>query len=650
MTNVKTAVARVRRGSLPRPANACLLFALGAMLALPACATESPTVDGRCRDGKCDDLDKPDDEVDDTPCDGVMVDASGRSNRKVAGRLNDPVAQLAFRDGENCPTSYQDIIAKLRKNDTEGCDENTEGAGMTARVISETAQSLGMPTSYRAVVTRKCNSRPTHGMIFSLFGVRAGAASLPSNVEIMAFDESAGVFNYYETDGREIKWFGNSKDLLKGSPDGQTRRCAKCHAEGGMIMKELDTPWSHWEGHMDTPGAKELVDSNKALLGTKSSGIELEGVVKAANRQWNDTRIAHAREKLTAKEILKPIFCTQEINLDNGADFFSPSDGKKGTCSNDKTVTCNEDVDCGDGNSCSTGSLLSSVPSDAFLDKKLKGFGSISVSHDDYQALLAARGSRVDGMPGGIVDTVFDFIFPEKAAITMDYADKLVAAGIVDEEFLKDVAMVDFTRPIFSADRCSLIEFAPNLTGEDLTAEKIRNGFIANLGNPAAGSPALELLANLGNEGGQQTKVDAFFTTCQGLDQSQAMNNFYDFVSQMRKEAAAMDVMEFPQTAPTDNNPNTPGLRLDPTTCELTSDFVSVADTSNLPEPDPTEPDPDPAGGDDCGFNTKAAQDGPGTAGACDCVSAMCDADPFCCNTRWDNICAEAAQASPDCQ
>jgi hypothetical protein len=513
-----------------------------------------------------------------------------------------------------------------------------------------------MPTNYRAVVTRACNGRPKHGVVFSLFGVRAGASSLPPNVEIMAFDESAGVFNYYETDGSEIKWFGNSKDMLAGSPDGQTRRCAQCHTEGGMVMKELDTPWNHWEGHMDIPGASELVSSNQALLGTKNSGAELEGLVKAANRVWNDARIAHAKEKLTAKEILEPIFCTKQINLDNGADFFSPTDGKKGTCSNDETLTCNEDAECGDGNSCSTGSLISRIPSDAFLDKRLKSFGSINVSHDDYQAMLAAKGSRVDGMPGGIVDTVFDFIFPEKAAITMDYESKLVAAGIVDEELLKDIAMVDFTRHIFSEDRCGLLEFAPDLSGDDLTADNIRNGFIANLGNPAAGSPALELLANLNTEGGHQETADAFFAACQALEQGQALGNLYDYVSQTRREAAKMHVMEFPQTQPTDNNPDTKNLGLDPNTCELTTEFVSVADTSNLPEPDPGQPDPDPVG-DDCGFNVSAAQDGPGDTGACECVRAMCedgvnggDPDSFCCDTRWDDICAQAAAAAPECQ
>jgi hypothetical protein len=114
--------------------------------------------------------------------------------------------------------------------------------------------------------------------------------------------------------------------------------------------------------------------------------------------------------------------------------------------------------------------------------------------------------------------------------------------------------------------------------------------------------------------------------------------------------------MEFPQTQPTDNNPDTKNLGLDPNTCELTTEFVSVADTSNLPEPDPGQPDPDPVG-DDCGFNVSAAQDGPGDTGACECVRAMCedgvnggDPDSFCCDTRWDDICAQAAAAAPECQ
>ena len=47
--------------------------------------------------------------------------------------------------------------------------------------------------------------RAEHEVLFSLFGIRAGAETLPEKVEIMAFDKTAGVFNYYDEEGELSK-------------------------------------------------------------------------------------------------------------------------------------------------------------------------------------------------------------------------------------------------------------------------------------------------------------------------------------------------------------------------------------------------------------------------------------------------------------
>ena len=112
------------------------------------CSSDSKTPTSEsCRGDKCDDLDLPDAEIAASPCDGFMLDASGRNNRKVAGRLNDPLANLVFKAGDDCPRSFADIMAKLRLTDKEGCPD--EESGINTRVVSETAQALDMPTSYR---------------------------------------------------------------------------------------------------------------------------------------------------------------------------------------------------------------------------------------------------------------------------------------------------------------------------------------------------------------------------------------------------------------------------------------------------------------------------------------------------------------------
>src|SRR5690606_27417034 len=375
--------------------------------------------------------------------------------------------------------------------------------------------------------TRTCDNRPTHGIVFSLFGVQAGASELPPNVEIMAFDETAGVFNYYEAEpSGEIKFFGNSKDMLKG-PDGQVRRCAGCHTGGGMIMKELDTPWLHWEGHMDTPGARELVEAHDDL-GRKTDGLEFEGLVKGANRTWNQTRLDFLRESGGPADLLRPLFCDIEINLDNGADFESPVGGGPG------------------------GSEMSRIPFDSLLDPKLKSFGSISVAFADYDAIIKANNQRVGGVPGAI-DTVFDYVFVERSHADMDLIDKLKAAEIVDDELIKDILLVDFTRPVFSDDRCALLQFVPQIPNAELNPTAIREGLIANLGSPEAGTPAADLLANLQATGGHDAAVNAFTAACEALGSAQVMANAMAVTSLNRDIARSMQVFEFEATMPDDD-------------------------------------------------------------------------------------------------
>jgi hypothetical protein len=548
-----------------------------------------------------------------------MVDASGRNNRKVAGRLNDPFANFALKVGEDCPTSFAEIMDKLRANDTEDCPD--EESGIQTRVVTETAQAVGEPTNYRLVTSRRCGGRSTHELLFSLFGVSAGASSLPAGVEIIAFDKTQGVFNYYETDGREVTFFGNSNDMLKGS-SGNTRRCAACHTGGGLVMKELDTPWVHWEGHMDTPGAADLVNAH-ADLGSKATGSEFEGVVKAGNRAWNEARLASVRENDSLKETLRPLFCTVEVNMDNGADFESPVEGGPG------------------------GSEMSRVPFDSLLDPHIKGFGSISVDFADYDAAIKANGQRVQGIPGAI-DTVFDYVFIERSHADNDYVDKLEAAGLVDDEFIKDVLMVDFTRPVFSDERCDLLEFAPVLASADQTVENIKEGFLQNLGNPAAGTPAAELKNNLLTDGGSDTFVDAFTTACTDLGSATFMGNALQITSLNRGIAGNLRVFEFPQTMPTDNLTVAAGSRLSPVDCSVITDFVAVQteveNTTEPPEPDPVE--------NACAHNICEEGDKlDPSCGADTCVAQICEADAFCCNNSWDNLCVDQVKSvcNQDC-
>ena len=98
-------------------------------LSLVGCATPDDTAD--CASGKCD---IPDSQVPDSPCDGIITDQSGARHAKVAGRNNDALSKLVFQTGNDCPASFQAIMAKLRETDKDGCTAD-ERAGLATRFV-----------------------------------------------------------------------------------------------------------------------------------------------------------------------------------------------------------------------------------------------------------------------------------------------------------------------------------------------------------------------------------------------------------------------------------------------------------------------------------------------------------------------------------
>jgi hypothetical protein len=154
-----------------------LLLAGG--LACSDSTTSAPNCDGE----KCDGFDLPESEIEASPCDGSIVDKSGRGlTGKIAGRLNDPLAKLVLRAGDDCPTSFEDIMEKLNSaaaQDGVSCDSRR------SMLVSETAQALGEATSYRSVTALDCEQPEgtaglvppgfggdnRTGVLFSLFGL-----------------------------------------------------------------------------------------------------------------------------------------------------------------------------------------------------------------------------------------------------------------------------------------------------------------------------------------------------------------------------------------------------------------------------------------------------------------------------------------------
>lgn len=462
----------------------------------------------------------------------------------------DPLAELVLKTGDSCPKTFSEVMEKLRETDTEKCSVDNRKAGINSMVVSETAQLFDEPTDYRVVTTRKCGDRAQEDFFFSLFGV--GPASkdedgnvtgrLPAAAEVMVFDTTTNEYVYYEVSPNGWEFFGTSTDILNG----EAGRCAQCHTGGGPIMKELDTPWLHWEGHQDTAGARELVDAFDDL-GSKSSGSRMESITKSGLRKWNKTRVELLKATGDTSRLLEPLFCTVEVNLDNGTDFKNRDLGR--------------------------------VNFDLMLDPQFgKTFGGIDVKNDDYVALMDEFEQFIDvnGQPATdkdgkeIRDTIFAFVYPERSFADNDYVQKLKDAGVVDDEFIKDVLAVDFTNPIWSDARCDLLEFAPEV--EEFTPDTLREGFLAKLDGAEEGTPAAQLKANLEEKENAQAHVDAvnaFVDACKARDQREFLEDMMFIVTARRDQARGLHVFEFSAAMPKSTFSVDPGVHLDAETCEL---------------------------------------------------------------------------------
>jgi hypothetical protein len=383
-----------------------------------ACATEPPSTDD-CADGTCDLA------GDDTPlttaCDDVLVDRSGRGF--LPERLsNDPVIQFVYQDAKlGCPVTHDGIVAALIKTDTKGCVQGIATGNLFTHVVSEQAQLAGdsRGASYRTVTSRKCGQRKRFGLMFSSSGfadvpelAQAGldpaGKAIPGGIEIMAFDQTNGVFNYYkEVDGK-LGFFGSSSDFVTEGPGGpditDERGCANCHTGGGPIMKELDAPWLHWQGTFKTPGAPLLVQSRAAVMGLFTPGPELETlVVKPGNRAWNPRRVALMRERGTVAELLRPLFCPVEINI-GGTNSKARIDG---------------------------GLVL-----DVGLTRSHSLLPEFQVNEQHHDAIAAAIGQNVPGTDAR--DVVAPMSILERADADLDYVFELTRAGVIDDDFMRD--------------------------------------------------------------------------------------------------------------------------------------------------------------------------------------------------------------------
>jgi hypothetical protein len=499
-------------------------------------------------------------------------------------KLGDPIAQKVLQGGKGCPTKLSEIVAKLNTTDTKNCIGGGGGSssggnggivpplpkpdagaasgaptGLTTRFVSDASQELGKPDTYRGVLTRECDGRTGHELFISMFGIAAGGP-LPDDVELIGEDKTKGVFDFYAREEGKWKFFGNSLNLVEDGydcdangacvPKAATKtRCASCHVGGGLVMKELNSPWVKWEGDTQTPGVDDLMKAHADILGGRGDGIDMENRVTSGNHDdWIPARIEFLKTKGT-QEVLRPLFCTIDLNLQSGQ---------------------------------------GSANADFFLDPIWSQFSGVQLTDYDTaiasnkQVLLSSQTGKPLAKTGGgnLTDTFFKFTYPERSKQDVDYVQALIDKKVIDADFAKDVAFVDFTRPIFSKTRCDLLAAAPTLDAAKMTPDAIRDGFKKNLaGKTGAAADLLKSLGDTKDDAAHTTAVSAFLTACGARPGKDMTSDILAYASHIRtamrnvhskrEGQGGQGIIEFEESLPRDSITDIGAKGFDPATCTL---------------------------------------------------------------------------------
>lgn len=279
-------------------------------------------------------------------------------------------------------------------------------------------------------------------------------------IEAIAFDEQKGLYNFYELigSGSGATWFyrGDSQDALldntylyRDPPPGQDKfgkrmRCSACHTSGGPIMKELATPHNDWwmDEHQLTFGNNALSPAVMAKVNSLHDAAGLaQSVRNGMTRLYESPAYQNVSNSRTLKEILRPLFCTTEINLVSSA-----------------TRLKDESQD-----------FL--IPSLSVLHPLL-GAPTLSFKKRDYERLVHTY--RLNFPETSEIDADHMWLAPAVGTADVMAVENLITSGLVDQKTAIDILMVDLENPIFSPVRCGLLAAVPRNYSPDWLAVFIK--------------------------------------------------------------------------------------------------------------------------------------------------------------------------------
>jgi hypothetical protein len=234
-------------------------------------------------------------------------------------------------------------------------------------------------------------------------------------------------------------------------------------------MKEINPPHNDW-WTVDDKFELGLftLDTSAAQLFQRASGASnLSQQVKRGIDELVTARGEKVGPQQTLKHRLRSLFTTMEVNLVADAVPYKERQKRQ------------EPVE---------------IPLSFFVDSRLVDSAQtpVRINVEVYEKALKEVGSKFTDK---LLETHYAFNVPARSYIDNQIIDSLIKQGLLDDELVADVLAVDFTTPVFSTKRSSLIRFVP---ANAKTVNDVRTSLIDVLGKePETNAAAKELLANL---------------------------------------------------------------------------------------------------------------------------------------------------------
>ena len=463
-----------------------------------------------------------------------------------SAELADPMGSLLR--GGNLPMTLPDLLAMLRGTQAE----NGAGAAgldviQNVYLVSESGQippdaAPGLHRDIRFAIVCAVRGRDPDLLIST--GANADPAT--TFLQVAAWDEQAGVFNYYMRITPAWIWTGNSWSAL--TPPSRGNGCFDSHVNGSVVMKELKQPWLNWQSMSATIQLAPDDPLHADPLYRRASGAQLlELTVRGLVSRWTTARLAKVTEGGVVRNpdhLLRQLFTTTTVNLTS-------------TLTESAAITADSE------------NLVLPLgfwlDNDALLDDLglPVGVAPPAVSPSRYLDSLNTFEFRLEERASGFSrpgDTFFAFVVPEVAHEDNDVVHQLVQKGIISAKFAASVLMVDFTNPVFSPARASLMRYVPTESSPTATlCTGIADAIVTAAARLPAESPERQFAANWTVSDTDWPKyfgqrLDAYLDRVAArLDMVQGFSDYVRLAESRRRDFKAMRLNEFELTLPVTN-------------------------------------------------------------------------------------------------